>query len=529
MHSKFNCLFKFTAVLAVLVASPVLTAPAAHGQAICPSCHYAGCNHQTGNSNTRDEKGSTGATIDDLGPTGSRFIATTRWSSTATDGGGLGQGDATTITWSLAPDGTNIPGEGLSDLISRFDTTFGSGPGGSDLTQRPWFTYFEQSFDRWSQLGGVTYVYEPNDNGSNLFGASGSLGNRGDVRIAGNFVDGNSGTLAYNAFPNDGDMVLDTGDMAFYGNSSNNFRALRNVIMHEHGHGLGFSHVESSNARFLMEPFIDTSFDGPQLDDIRALHRQYGDVYEKNGGNDSVSTATDLGVIDDSYQLGLDASTGTFVSPNDVDFVSIDDNSDQDYFAFTVTSSAELDFTLIPIGPTYNQGAQGGSQSSSNTSDDSNLGFFVYDTDGTSVLAIGNDTTAGNQEAASDVLLPEAGTYYARIVGNDNAMQFYAMQIAIDLIETFLSADFNTDGIVNLLDLDILGANYNDSGTLTETGDANGDGVTNLLDLDILGTQWQQSSSFAEALAAAGIVPEPATLGLLVIGGVAASRRRRAA
>ncbi|MEM7351398.1 MAG: hypothetical protein AAF657_11365, partial [Acidobacteriota bacterium] len=33
-----------------------------------------------------------------------------RWSVTATNGGGLGQGDPTVLTWSIVPDGTSIFG-----------------------------------------------------------------------------------------------------------------------------------------------------------------------------------------------------------------------------------------------------------------------------------------------------------------------------------------------------------------------------------------------------------------------------------
>ncbi|MCQ6458457.1 matrixin family metalloprotease, partial [Vibrio parahaemolyticus] len=88
---------------------------------------------------------------------------------------------------------------------------------------------------------------------------------RGDVRIGGHTIDGSSGTLAYNFFPNTSDMVIDTAD-SFYSVTTDNSLRLRNVIMHEAGHGLGISHVESNNGSFLMEPFINLGFDGPQFD-----------------------------------------------------------------------------------------------------------------------------------------------------------------------------------------------------------------------------------------------------------------------
>lgn len=230
-----------------------------------------------------------------------------RWSSTATDGGGLGQGDATTLTWSIVPDGTNIPassfddnggGEGPSDLISFLDGIRGAGGGGADLTNRPWFQVFVDAFDRLGAVSGLTYVYEAADDGVELNSASGSLGDRGDVRIGGRFVDGQpsgGSTLAYNAGPNDSDMVIDTGNINFYTNTANNSVNFRNTVMHEAGHGIGINHVLPTDQTKLMEPSITANFDGPQIDDILAMQRGYGDVLEKNGGNDSTGTATNLG------------------------------------------------------------------------------------------------------------------------------------------------------------------------------------------------------------------------------------------
>ncbi len=91
-----------------------------------------------------------------------------------------------------------------------------------------------------------------------------------------------------------------------------------------------------------------------------------------------------------------------------------------------------------------------------------------------------------------------------------------------------LTADFNGDDLVNLLDLDILGANWQALGATRSTGDANGDGTVNLLDLDALGSQWQSSAGFGAALsqfAVVHIVPEPTTLGLIGLGAFLAGRR----
>ncbi len=199
------------------------------------------------------------------------FIVVNRWGRTATDGTGLVQGQPTTLTWGIVPDGTAIPSTGgTSTAIAALDAVFGAGPGGSDLTQRPWFTQFETSFGRWAELSGLSYVYEPSDDGASHGSALGALGVRADLRIAADFVDGLNGTLAFNAFPNNGDMVLDTADMVQFGNPNQDYRFFKNTIMHEHGHGQGLAHVESG-ARFLMEPFLDTTIFGPQFDDVLVL------------------------------------------------------------------------------------------------------------------------------------------------------------------------------------------------------------------------------------------------------------------
>ena len=93
------------------------------------------------------------------------YIADDRWTRTATNSNTGTQGTPITLTWSFAPDGTTIPTLTDSNLIGFLDANFGAGPGGSDFTERPWFTFFEQAFDRLGALSGVTYIYEPNDDG----------------------------------------------------------------------------------------------------------------------------------------------------------------------------------------------------------------------------------------------------------------------------------------------------------------------------------------------------------------------------
>lgn len=367
-----------------------------------------------------------------------------RWSTTATDGGGLGQGDPTTVTWSIVPDGTfigassfdaNGGGPGNSDMIAFLDGIRGAGPGGADLTQRPWFTVFVDAFDRLSALSGLTFVYEANDDGVNHGSAAGSLGERGDIRIGGRLVDGEpmgGSTLGYNAAPNNGDMVIDTGNTNFYSGTANNSLGFRNLLMHEVGHGLGLDHVAPVDQTKLMEPSITTAFDGPQIDDILALHRGYGDALEKGGGNDSIADATPLGAMPaGSFKtIGRDGGPDTTVDPTNVDFVSIDDDSDEDFFRIDLAAGTLLNVFLTPLGPTYDQGPDGNpppAPTAFDSSSQSDLAITLFDSGG-GVLATQDVNGIGGNEQLN-FSIATSGAYFVRITGDDNAVQLYQLDI----------------------------------------------------------------------------------------------------
>ena len=371
------------------------------------------------------------------------FFLATRWTATVLSGGGLALGEPTMVTWSIAPDGTDANSGGgfvPSNLISTFDNLFNEPNAGSpDLTNRFWFGLFEQALDRWGELGGLEYVYEPNDDGLATFTAGGALGVRGDVRIGGFNIDGAGGTLAFNSFPNNGDMAIDTADSGLFGSAAAGFRLFRNVVTHEQGHGIGFAHVVSNNAGFLMEPFISGAFDGPQLDDVRAVHRGYGDVFEKGNdlaGNDSISNATDLGTLTEGQPvtIGTDGATGTFVLISDDDFVSIDDNGDTDFFRVTVEELGFISTTLTPVGATYNQSPEGGPGATPlNTSAQSNLTLALFNSSG-SPEGLVNNAGLGGAETLNDILVPP-GDYFIRVTGTANTVQLYTLSVSVESLD----------------------------------------------------------------------------------------------
>lgn len=351
-------------------------------------------------------------------PQSFQFNDGNRWSQTATDGFGLAQGDPTTLTWSVVPDGTSIfgyIGEGTAPSNLR---AFLTGVYGNEAT---WLAIFQRVFDRWGELTGITYIFEPNDDGSawtRFTIAAGALGVRGDIRIAGHAIDGTSGVLAYNFFPDFGDMILDTSDANFT-NTSGDSLLFRNTLAHEHGHGLGLDHVCPLAETKLMEPILSLSFDGPQHDDVLAAQRGYGDRFEHN---DSSGIATALGAPGEGV-----------ITLGDV---SVDDNGDGDLYRLHRTAPGQLDAVLTPVGFTYLSGPQNDNGScSSGTSFNSralhDLRLRVLDAS-LNPLATVDATGAGSAETLSELTLPAAGDYLVEVTGDtSNEAQLYRLELTL--------------------------------------------------------------------------------------------------
>jgi hypothetical protein len=361
----------------------------------------------------------------------SRYWLGTRWSGT--------QGSPRTVTWSFVPDGLSISsgvGEGVapSETFSRLDSLF-SGQGG-----RPtWINRFQQIFDRWEQLSGIDYTRVTSGGNDWDDGASwGSAGSatRGDIRISMKPIDGGSSILAYNYYPSNGDMVLDRWES--WGSSTNSHRFLRNIVAHENGHGIGIAHVCCNSHTMLMEPFLSTSVDGPQHDDIRAAQRHYGDPQEDDN---SAAAATNIGTLtsgvtkDDTCNLPAPVSGS---NPASTSNCSIDGDGEQDYFKFTVSSASEVDVTVTPLGFSYNdnQQAQNGScptGSTTNSLNRANLNLQLIDTNGSTVLATAASQGAGQAESFNNVVVP-AGTYYIRVYEGDtpSQTQLYTFSVRAD-------------------------------------------------------------------------------------------------
>lgn len=351
------------------------------------------------------------------------------WTTTAHGATGP-EGAPIILTYSFVPDGTSIPQSswsagGASRLHDFMDDLYGA----PDV----WMPLFHQTFERWSALTGVTFVYEPNDDGAPLSSNSpGVLGVRGDVRLSAVALDGNGNILAYNYYPNFGDMVLDAGD-TWYNTTTNDSRRLRNVIAHEAGHGLGLDHVCPLQQTKLMEPFLATTFDGPQHDDIRGVQHLYGDTAEPD---DSPTTAFDLGELPRAPVL-IGAPPPPALSLGAVR--SLVRAGDEDWLRFTLDAPSTLLLTLVPIGGSYfdadqecpDQSGECCREGVTNSRTVSDLNLQVLDAAGGAVLAEADSAAPGMAEHIPQIIL-QPGAYHVRIGGAAavNEAQLYTLTLS---------------------------------------------------------------------------------------------------
>ncbi len=335
---------------------------------------------------------------------------------------------------------------------------------------------FRQVLAGWERACSVRYMEVCDDDAPwDPFPPAGP-GTHGDIRF-GSYAQGEGfGVLAFNYFPEfGGDMVLNSsyfvepGDTAPppYFSASNGYRYLRNVIAHEHGHGLGFRHVIPCSQTKLMEPFSSTVYDMVQIDEKRGAQHNYGDRFAGNqtreaardlgrqwiitpgnpptdsarypslgNANDPVSVALDhnepaLGLHPHSV-LERDLSTnGPVINPGTM----LPNPSGEDWFRFTIENPQRIVIKVTPTGDAYVNGQQvdgspapcSGPATSVNAVAIGNLDIqFFRDGEGTPFREA-NTNAAGAVETIDAGVQP-AGTYYIRVFDSGGSASYLADQ-----------------------------------------------------------------------------------------------------
>ncbi|MGE0479074.1 MAG: matrixin family metalloprotease [Phycisphaerae bacterium] len=312
-------------------------------------------------------------------PGASAYSLGGRWTQTALDGFVSGNGVPIQLTYSFPPD-TNTGDPATSNTIhATLDAQFGS--------RAAWKNLFADIFNDWSVTTGITFT-EASDDGAAWPSSAGAPGVRGDVRIVCFAVDGPNNVLAYNYFPNTGDMAIDKDEN--WANAANDYRFMRNILLHELGHGIGLRHVLPQNGTKLMEAYLNTTFAGPQDDDVRGANRYYGDGAEPNN---SAAAAVDL---------------AAFAGGTSTNALSLHGGDDVDVFAIALGAGQALTMQATPLGGSYSVGPDTGTPTPIDTRAVLPLKLEVYNATGTTLLGSQTASAAGQNVGVGPVP-PQSG------------------------------------------------------------------------------------------------------------------------
>lgn len=341
------------------------------------------------------------------------FSAAARWTNAAS-GSASGNGAPITITYSFVPDGVvSVPNGAFGSGVTSVNNTLHATLDGQFGSTAAWKNVFRDVFDAWSDKTGINFVEEANDDGAAWAQSNGALGVRGDVRIIAAAQDGAFGVLAFNYFPNNGDMALDSAEN--WASAANSFRFMRNVLAHELGHGIGLNHVNPRNQTKLMEAILATTFDGPQDDDVRGAQFFYGDAHEYNN---NVANAADLGAFANGAQV------------NDL---CLHTAADIDFYRLSAAAGTSVAVTAVPVGAAYSVSADPGTPVAIDTRLIHPLTVTILDETGAVTLRQVAAASAGQAIATVPVDVPVGDTGFlvkVHTTGLDNAPQRYRLTFA---------------------------------------------------------------------------------------------------
>ena len=330
-----------------------------------------------------------------------------------------GRAQRASLTYSFVPDVTLWGNPNTARVESRLRADLELEFGTADVDRGR--ELIRQALGAWRRYAGLDY----NEVGDSGIQSDFTLTRRstvGDIRIGG-FNLGDTGVLAYNFFPGSGgDMTINSfywqTDNSAYRSPGSNYRYLRNVIAHEHGHGLGLVHQVPCNQTKLMEPQLSTSFDVLTVDDRRGGNRNYGDRF---AGNQSNTAARDFGNLTTPALRSVIANDLSLNGP-----WSSTNPSGADWFRFTIDTAQTVTITAAPTGGSYQAGGQGSGCTAStaepvvtlNATGAGDMNIELRNSAGTAIL----QTAASAGKGVSEVLTAtnlQPGTYLVRVFDVD--------------------------------------------------------------------------------------------------------------
>jgi hypothetical protein len=193
------------------------------------------------------------------------------------------------ITYSFAPDGTNVGGDSSNLLATMASRGFSTAN---------WQAQFAKAAAVWQAVTGINFA-QVSDDGS-AFGTSGDQQGDprfGDIRIGGDSLG--QGVLGAAFFPpplNGGTLA---GDIIISSNVAwqiDNDYDLETVAIHEIGHALGLDHSTIASADLYAA--YNSMKQSLSSDDTQGIQSIYGarpqDAYDASGSNNTATTADDI-------------------------------------------------------------------------------------------------------------------------------------------------------------------------------------------------------------------------------------------